>query len=187
MTLDEQWMEAAIAEARKAAAMGEVPIGAVAVRDHQIIVRAHNMREMDGNPLGHAELLMLQQLARASVKNRDDVPDVSMYKTLEVDTSAPRHLAHNCSDWRSATTWRLTDVTIYVTCEPCLMCAGAMLQARIPRLVYGCADPKAGACGSLYNVTNDPRLNHRIEVVAGCRATECGALMSDFFRQLRKK
>lgn len=82
--------------------------------------------------------------------------------------------------------WRLDETTIYVTCEPCLMCAGAMLQARIPRVVYGCPDPKAGAMGSLYDVTNDPRLNHRIEVTKGILADECGEILSDFFKKLRK-
>lgn len=152
---DAHYMRAALDEARNAVAMDEVPIGAVAVVHGEIVARAHNRREADGNPLGHAELLLLQRLAT--------------------------------SDQRLATSWRLSDVTIYVTCEPCLMCAGAMLQARIPRLVYGCADPKAGACGSLYHVTNDARLNHRIEVIGGCLAGECGALLSDFFRRLRKR
>lgn len=81
--------------------------------------------------------------------------------------------------------WRLDKTTIYVTCEPCLMCAGAMLQARIPRVVFGCADPKAGAFGSLYDVSNDPRLNHKIEVVSGILADECAGLLSAFFKKLR--
>lgn len=82
--------------------------------------------------------------------------------------------------------WRLDDLTIYVTCEPCLMCAGAMLQARIPRVVYGCADPKAGAMGTLYDVSNDPRLNHSIEVTSGVLDEECAAALSVFFKGLRK-
>ncbi|MBN1283221.1 MAG: nucleoside deaminase [Proteobacteria bacterium] len=81
--------------------------------------------------------------------------------------------------------WRLDGVTLYVTCEPCLMCAGAMLQARVPRVVYGCRDEKAGAMGTLYDLSNDPRLNHSIEVTAGVLESECAAALSDFFRVLR--
>ncbi|MBI4126228.1 MAG: nucleoside deaminase [Deltaproteobacteria bacterium] len=149
MDIHEQWMREAIIEAQRAAAMNEVPIGAVAVVNSAILGRAHNIREATNDPLGHAELLLLQKLS---------------------------HFHQS---------WRLTDVTIYVTCEPCLMCAGAMLQARIPRLVYGCRDPKAGACGSLYDVVADPRLNHRIDVVSGVVAEECGKLLSDYFKILR--
>lgn len=147
---DETFMREAIAEARKAAAIGEVPIGAVAVVSDVIVARAHNSRERDHTPLGHAEILLLQTL----------------------------------SQQRAA--WRLADITIVVTCEPCLMCAGAMLQARIARVVYGCADPKAGACQSLYTALSDPRLNHQIPLTAGILADECGALLSQFFRCLRQ-
>lgn len=167
---DADYMQAALEEARTAAAREEVPIGAVAVVDGAIVARAHNIRETDGNPLGHAELRLLQQLTKGVTRD-----------TWDEESNMPHVTCH------MSRSWRLTDVTIYVTCEPCLMCAGAMLQARIPRLIYGCADPKAGACGSLYNVTNDPRLNHRIEVVGGCLASECGALLSDFFRRLRQR
>ncbi len=83
--------------------------------------------------------------------------------------------------------WRLDDITIYVTCEPCLMCAGAMLQARIPRVVYGCADPKAGAMGTLYDVSHDPRLNHSMEVKSGVLESDCREALNDFFRALRGK
>jgi tRNA(adenine34) deaminase len=145
------FMQAAIAEAKKAAAIDEVPVGAIAVIDDQVVSRAHNIREKTHNPLGHAELLLLQKLARREKS------------------------------------WRLTKATVYVTCEPCLMCAGALLQARIPRLVYGCDDPKAGACGSLYNVIEDERLNHRIKVVSGVLEKECAKLLSDFFRTKRNK
>jgi len=88
---------------------------------------------------------------------------------------------------RKFRTWRLDDIVIYVTCEPCLMCAGAMLQARIPRVVFGCPDPKAGAMGTLYDVSCDRRLNHSIEVVPGVMEAECAAVLSKFFRTLRKK
>ncbi len=147
---DEHWMREALAQAGKARAKDEVPIGAVAVYGDRIVGRAHNVRESTHNPLGHAELLLIEKLAKAR---------------------------------RS---WRLDEVSIYVTCEPCLMCAGAMLQARIPRVVYGCKDPKAGAMGSLYDVSSDPRLNHRIGVTGGVLAKECGGILSDFFRKLRE-
>ena len=146
---DEQWMREAIAEAQLAAAEDEVPIGAVAVVAGAVVGRAHNVRERTHNPLGHAELLLIERLAK---------------------------------ERRS---WRLDEATVYVTCEPCLMCAGAMLQARIPRVVFGCRDPKAGAMGSLYDVASDPRLNHRIEVEGGVLGEECGALLTAFFRRLR--
>jgi tRNA(adenine34) deaminase len=148
---DQHWMGEALAEACKAFDKDEVPIGAVAVVGDEIVGRAHNVRESTHNPLGHAELLLIEELA----KRRKS--------------------------------WRLDEATIYVTCEPCLMCSGAMLQARIPRVVYGCDDPKAGAMGSLYDVTDDPRLNHRIEVVRGVMSEECGGILSDFFKGLRAR
>jgi tRNA(adenine34) deaminase len=147
---DTGFMQLALQEARLAAEAGEVPIGAVAVVEGQVVARAFNMREATHNPLGPAEILLRQHVSEAQGR------------------------------------WRLSDVTIYVTCEPCLMCMGAMLQARIPRVVYGCKDPKAGACGSLYDVSNDPRLNHAIQVTAGVLEGECGKLLSDFFRAKRK-
>lgn len=139
----------AIAEAKKASEKGEVPIGAVAVGNEGIIFRAHNLRERTNNPLGHAEILLIERLAKK-------------FKS-----------------------WRLDNVTVYVTCEPCLMCAGAMLQARIPRVVFGCPDPKAGAFGSLYDVSNDKRLNHGIEVTSGVLSRECAGMLSSFFKKLR--
>ncbi len=147
---DEQWMSEALSEARLAFEKDEVPIGAVAVADGEIVARAHNVREATHNPLGHAELLLIEALAK------------------------------------SRRSWRLEEIAIYVTCEPCIMCAGAMLQARIKRVVYGCPDPKAGAMGSLYDVANDPRLNHRIEVKSGVMSKECSGLLSDFFKRLRR-
>ncbi len=145
----ETWMREALVEAVKAANKDEVPIGAVAVSDSQIVGCAHNVRESTNNPIGHAETLLIHQLSKTKKS------------------------------------WRLDGITIYVTCEPCLMCAGAMLQARIPKLVYGCSDPKAGAMGSLYDVSSDPRLNHSIEVVGGILSEECSDLLSNFFRRLR--
>jgi tRNA(adenine34) deaminase len=149
MNSDEFFMGEAIAEAKLAADADEVPIGAVAVVDEKVVARAHNVREGTNDPLGHAEILLIEMLAK------------------------------------KMKSWRLDGVTVYVTLEPCLMCAGAMLQARIPRVVFGCADPKAGAMGTLYNVADDPRLNHRIEVVSGVLADECAALLSNFFKRLR--
>ena len=151
MKQHEDYMKLAIEEAKKAGEIDEVPIGAIAVLEDKVVGRAHNIREKTGNPLGHAELLLLQELTK---KSED---------------------------------WRFEDVTIYVTCEPCIMCTGAMLQARVSRVVFGCLDPKAGACGSLYNLADDNRLNHQIEIIGGILADECGALLSDFFRKLRRK
>lgn len=150
MNSDEAFMKEAIEEAKAAAKIGEVPIGAIAVVGEKIVGRAHNIREKTHNPLGHAELLLIEKLSKRKKG------------------------------------WRLEDATIYVTCEPCIMCAGAMIQARIPRVVFGCADPKGGAFGSLYDISNDPRLNHRIAVERGVLADECASLLSDFFRALRR-
>ena len=146
---DEFFMHEALNEAGLASAEDEVPIGAVAVLDGKIIARAHNIRERTKNPLGHAEILLLQKLI---------------------------------ADQKS---WRLDNVEVYVTCEPCLMCAGALVQARVKKLVYGCRDKKAGACESLYNVTVDKRLNHRIETTGGVLEKECASVLSDFFRKKR--
>ena len=148
---DSRWMKFALKEAEKAAARGEVPVGAVAVIENRIIARAHNLREAKNDPLGHAEIYLL---SKASKKLKR---------------------------------WRLSDVTLYVSLEPCLMCMGAMIQARIGCLVFGARDPKAGACGSLYDLSNDRRLNHRIEVTEGILAKECSKMLSDFFARLRKR
>ena len=142
-------MRAAIAEAERAAALGEVPIGAVVVRGGEIVGRGHNRREIDRDPLAHAELAAIAEAARA------------------------------------VGGWRLVGSTLYVTLEPCAMCAGALVNSRVERLVYGAADPKAGFCGSLGNLVQDPRLNHRLEVTAGVLAEECGGLLSTFFKRLR--
>jgi tRNA(adenine34) deaminase len=145
------WMAKAIAEARKAQAKHEVPIGCVIVRDDRIIARAHNLRESKQDPAAHAELLAIRKAAR------------------------------------KLSSWRLLDTTLYVTLEPCLMCMGAIILARIPRVVFGCFDPKAGAAGSLYDLSNDPRLNHRLELVSGVRGPECSHQLSSFFTALRKR
>ena len=143
-------MLAPLVEARRAGAIGEVPIGAVVVREEQIISRAANRRELDGDPLGHAELLAIRAAA-ASIDG-----------------------------------WRLTECTLYVTLEPCAMCAGALVNSRVERLVYGASDPKAGYCGSLGSLVQDERLNHRLEVTAGVEEAECSRLLKEFFAALRQ-
>lgn len=148
---DRHYMRLAIAEAKKAEAAGEVPIGAIIVLQDEVIAAAHNLRETTQNAVTHAELMAIQEA---------------------------------CSKVGS---WRLEDMTLYVTLEPCPMCAGGILQSRIPRVVYGARDPKAGAVDSLYRLLNDSRLNHECQVTEGVLADECGMLLTDFFRQLREK
>lgn len=143
-------MQEALAEARRAAEIGEVPIGAVVVREGAVIGRGHNRRETAGDPLAHAEILAIRQAA------------------LQVGG------------------WRLAGCTLYVTLEPCAMCAGALVNSRVERLVYGAADPKAGYCGTLGNLVQDPRLNHRLEVTAGVLEGESAALLRGFFASLRR-
>lgn len=147
--IDEKFMREALAEARAAAAVGEVPIGAVVVRDGEIVARAHNRRELDQDPSAHAEFAAL------------------------------------CAAAQSLGRWRLSDCTVYVTLEPCCMCAGLMVNARVGRCVYGAADAKAGALGSLYDLNADSRLNHRFNVTAGVLADECRAVLSGYFAGLR--
>jgi tRNA(adenine34) deaminase len=149
-TDDERFMEMALIEAEAAAAIGEVPVGAVIVHDGHVLARAHNDRESRPDPLGHAELLAIRAAAR------------------ELDR------------------WRLTGCTVYVTCEPCPMCAGAMVNARIDRCVYGVDDPKAGALGSLFDLHDDPRLNHRFHVTRGVLAEPAARLISGFFAERRQ-
>lgn len=144
-------MQEALAEARRAAAIGEVPIGAVIVHQNEIIGRGHNRRESDRDPLAHAEILAIRQAAG------------------------------------TIGGWRLSGSTIYVTLEPCAMCAGALVNSRIDRLVYGAADPKAGYCATLGNLVQDPRLNHRLEVSGGLMEDESAALLREFFADLRRK
>lgn len=147
--IDEKFMREALAEARAAAAVGEVPIGAVVVRDGEIVARAHNRRELDRDPSAHAEFAALCAAAQALGR------------------------------------WRLSDCTVYVTLEPCCMCAGLMVNARAGRCVYGASDAKAGALGSLYDLNADSRLNHRFHVTAGVLADECRAVLSNYFAGLR--
>lgn len=147
--IDEKFMREALAEARAAVAVGEVPIGAVVVRAGEIVARAHNRRELDQDPSAHAEFAAL------------------------------------CAAAQSLGRWRLSDCTVYVTLEPCCMCAGLMVNARVGRCVYGAADAKAGALGSLYDLNADSRLNHRFNVTAGVLADECREVLSDYFSGLR--
>ena len=147
--IDEKFMREALAEARAAAAVGEVPIGAVVVCAGEIVARAHNRRELDQDPSAHAEFAALCAAAQALGR------------------------------------WRLSDCTVYVTLEPCCMCAGLMVNARVGRCVYGAADAKAGALGSLYDLNADSRLNHRFNVAAGVLADECRKVLSNYFAGLR--
>ena len=151
MEADTAYMALALDEARAAAAIGEVPIGAVVVCDGAVVARAHNTCEVDADPTAHAELLAIRE--------------------------ASQRLGR----------WRLSDCTMYATLEPCPMCAGAMHQARIERLVYGAPDPKAGAVGTLFDLSNDERLNHRFAVTSGVLADQSAALLRDFFGDLRKR
>jgi len=142
-------MRAALDAARDAAARGDVPVGAVAVVDGQIVAEEGNARERDADPTAHAELLVLRAVAAR------------------------------------LGTWRLDAVTVVVTLEPCAMCAGALVNARVARVVYGAADPKAGAVGSLYGLLSDPRLNHEVPVTAGVLEAECAEVLRTFFAQRR--
>ena len=151
MSDSERWMSEAVALARQAEAIGEVPIGCVVVHDptQRLIGRGYNRRQTDHDPTAHAEILALREAGSA--------------------------LGH----------WRLLDCTLYVTLEPCPMCAGAIVNARVPRLVYGCDDPKAGAVRTLFQLCEDGRLNHRVTVTSGVLAPQCGQLLQDFFRAQR--
>nr|WP_152669171.1 tRNA adenosine(34) deaminase TadA [Paenibacillus sp. DMB20] len=147
----EYWMREAIAEAKKAEALGEVPIGAVIVRGEEIIGRGHNLRETTFDATAHAEMVAIRD--------------------------ASRHLD----------AWRLLECRLYVTLEPCPMCAGAIVQARVPQVVYGTTDPKAGCAGTLMNLLQEPRFNHMTEITHGVLQEECAALLTRFFRRLRGK
>ncbi|MBW8000883.1 MAG: tRNA adenosine(34) deaminase TadA [Planctomycetes bacterium] len=148
---DEKFMQAAITQAYIAEENGDVPIGAVIVKDNQIIGKGYNQREQLQDPTAHAEIIALTA-ASAAVQS-----------------------------------WRLHDCTIYVTLEPCTMCAGALVLARIDRLVYGCDDKKTGAVKSLYNIPTDERLNHIVEVTPDVLANDCSKILSDFFAKRRKE
>ena len=144
-------MRAALREARKAYALGEVPIGCVLVADDKIIARGYNRRETDKNTLSHAEI---NAIRKASKKTGD---------------------------------WRLEQCTMYVTLEPCQMCAGASVQARIPKIYIGTMNPKAGCAGSLLNLLQFPAFNHQVEIETGILQEECAAILSGFFKEMRDK
>lgn len=147
----EHWMEEAIREARKAEAIGEVPIGAVIVRGDEIVGRGYNLRESSRDGTSHAEMIAIHEASKA------------------------------------IGAWRLLHCRLYVTLEPCPMCAGAIVQCRVPHVIYGAPDPKAGCAGTLMNLLQEPRFNHRTEVTAGVLQEECATLLTSFFRKLRGK
>lgn len=146
---DRRMMERALGLARQAAELGEIPIGAVVVRDGEILAEAHNLRETTGDPTAHAERLALSAAGQA------------------------------LGDWRLGGCW------LYATLEPCAMCAGAIVLSRVSRLIYGAADPKAGACRSLYRLVEDRRMNHRATVTTGVLESECGEILRLFFHNRR--
>ena len=146
---DEYWMDLAFAEAEKAFDLGEIPVGAVIVKEDRVIGRGGNRVETLGDPTAHAEIIAIGAAS-----------ETTGYE-------------------------RLLDAVMYVTLEPCPMCAGAIVLSRIPRLVYGAADPKMGACGSRYDICRDRTLNHVVEVSAGIMEEECSAILREFFRNLR--
>ncbi|KMK74448.1 adenosine deaminase [Alkalihalobacillus pseudalcaliphilus] len=148
---DVKWMKLALEEAAKAEQLGEVPIGAVIVKNNELISTGYNRREVDAQATAHAELIAIEEACK------------------------------------QLSAWRLTGCTLYVTLEPCPMCAGAIIQARLDKVVYGAADQKAGCAGSLMNLLQDQRFNHQTDVVAGCLQEECGSRLSHFFQELRKK
>jgi tRNA(adenine34) deaminase len=149
MDIDLEYMRLALEEARSAAAAGEVPVGAVLVREGKVIARAANRTIRDCDPTSHAEIVALREAAGA-LRN-----------------------------------YRLAGTTMYVTIEPCSMCAGAIVQARVPRVVYGCDDPKGGAVRSCFEIFSHPRLNHQVEVTAGVLADECAGVIQSFFAERR--
>ncbi|PTX53084.1 tRNA(adenine34) deaminase [Melghirimyces profundicolus] len=146
----DRWMKEAMKEAWRAEQLGEVPIGAVVVHNGEIIGRGCNLRETEGDPTAHAEMVAIRQAARR------------------------------------VGGWRLSGCHLYVTLEPCPMCAGAIMLARLETVVFGAYDPKAGCAGTLMNLPVDPRFNHRVEVMGGILEEECGRLLTGFFRNLRR-
>lgn len=147
----EKYMREAIKQAKKAYALGEVPIGCVIVHKDKIIGRGYNRRNTDKNTLSHAEITAIN---KASKKIGD---------------------------------WRLEDCTLYVTLEPCQMCSGAIVQARIPQVVIGCMNPKAGCAGSVLNILEHPSFNHQVNVIRGVLEEECSKMLKTFFAELRKR
>ncbi|PNV58956.1 tRNA-specific adenosine deaminase [Clostridium sp. chh4-2] len=151
MTIDEKYMKEAIRQAKKAAALGEVPIGCIIVYEEKIIARGYNRRIIDKNVLSHAEIIAIKK----ACKKMGD--------------------------------WRLEGCTMYVTMEPCPMCAGAIVQARIPSVVIGCMNPKAGCAGSVLDMLHEDGFNHQVETQTGILGEECSQMLKSFFKELRKK
>lgn len=149
MAKDELWMRRALKLASEAALRGEIPVGALIVCGDEVVAESFNLKEANQNPLGHAEVLVIQEAAKKLGR------------------------------------WRLSGCTLYVTLEPCTMCAGAIIHSRLDRVVYAATDPKAGAVQSLYQILNDPRLNHAPEVVAGVLESEASQQLKAFFKTLR--
>lgn len=147
---DKYFMQMALDQANQAAAMGEVPVGAVLVQQEKVIATGFNRREVGQDPTAHAEMIAIREAS---------------------------------SNLRS---WRLNNTTLYVTLEPCVMCAGALIQARVPQLVFGAFDPKAGACGSICDLLAEPRFNHQVFVHSGVLAEECRTILQRFFQHLRQ-
>jgi tRNA(adenine34) deaminase len=148
---DHYYMRLAIKEAEKAAALGEVPIGAIIVKNGEVIASAHNLREVEQRSIAHAEMLAIDEACRA------------------------------------LGTWRLEETTLYVTLEPCPMCSGGIVLSRIPRVVYGASDPKGGCAGTIMNLLDEDRFNHKAAITKGVLQEECSHLLSSFFQQLRNK
>ena len=149
--MQEKFMLEALKEAKKAYKKGEVPVGAVIVKDNKIIARAHNLKETKKDTTKHAEIIAIQKAS----------------KNIEA--------------------WRLIDCEMYVTLEPCSMCAGAILQARIKNLYIGAMDEKTGACGSVLNLLEDYKFNHKVDIQRGILADDCEYILKEFFKELRKK
>lgn len=147
--MHESYMRLAYQQAEQALAVDEVPVGAIIVRDDQVLAAAHNQRETLRDPTAHAEMIAITQAAEAMGS------------------------------------WRLENCTLYVTLEPCPMCAGAIIQARIPLVVYGASDPKAGAVHSLFQLLSDERLNHHAQTVSGVMQDACGEILTRFFQKQR--
>lgn len=151
MERHEYYMKLALNEARKAYECGEVPIGAVLVKDDEVIAAGYNLREIKQISISHAEMIVIEEGCKA------------------------------------LNSWRLENTTLYVTLEPCPMCSGAIVLSRIPQLVFGASDPKGGCAGTLMNLVEEERFNHQAEVISGVLEKECSSILSDFFKELRKK
>jgi len=147
----ENYMELALNEAKKAYEIEEIPVGAIIVKDGKVISRAYNQKETKNNPIAHAEILAIERASKKLGR------------------------------------WRLDDCDLYVTLEPCPMCAGAIIQARLKNLYIGTMDPKSGACGSVLDLSKDFPFNHKVNTIVGIKKLECEKILKDFFKQLRNK